>query len=1247
MEASPYELAAEAKRLIAERRYEDAVRVTRRALLGRSDDVALHLLLGEALLAQEKYDETRVEMLALTRKHPQEATAHRILGEAFLRSGQMQKAREALEQASVRGDAAAADLLREAEGEAFVPSNTIERWFGHDEPKTIEQELPPWSEEDTPPPRALPAGAAESKIEIDPAFAREASLATEKNAPKLEADVESTQPMQRPPELMLAPPEGLKALLAKAKPAESSKPVLVAPAAVIAVTKTPSRTSETSVARPAGKPSPWQKSAPPPASAPPGLKRTTLQGTTSPLVPKPLVGVRPSDPTKSAAAASAFGASTRKRPTLQGAPSPFAPRSPTLEDDPADLLRTNERRVDSERTDERPSPPERDHDLTGIAESPRRAPPAPPSRKPTLVGVTGPPIAPPPSARPPAPRAPAFEALGSGPLPPTEPELTAPRPRAAPAETVLVPHPAPMPSPIAPRVAPPQEEVQTDPHRRQRGASTGDTARVRRPVPRQAAILGASALVAVLVVGTAVLWVSARRNEQAIAADLERASDEGSRTDLVDALARLDGERTPDAIALRARLVATRAVEMGIGDPTEADAELSSLDTAGGALLDARIARALVVLSHGEADQAATLLSGVQGSGVTLAEALHVQSLSLEALGQLADARTAATQAAALRPAAPRHAALVARIALALGDVQGAATALAIPDAERSPLVRLVRGRIALAAGDAVTAAGEATQVLGPLVSLATPHDVAAAQVLRARAAILVGDRATAVAALDAADPLRRASDEVTALDVAEGYLDAGANDQAARVIATLPRETASPARRASVVVRSALAHADYVTADAMLPLLGAGPRADLLRAAVRDAQGRGDEARLLYERAAADPALAVEARAREGELFLRLGRPADARAAVETTLRATPSDAHLADLFVRAALALGDRSAANAALGPALAAHPDSLPLRAAHGRVLLAQGHATEAVAELGAVAAATPNDRELREALGAAAFASGDRATAITAYEAALQLAPTASAHLGLAAVLADDARFDEALTHIASADGLGGAGTPASARARARLDVVRGLGASAFATVRVASDASSRDADLWADRAALEAQAEAFRDADDSVSHALRIDANHPEALLVRAALSIEDGDLGGAGRAIDRAERNAAVRALPPSFAARAATLRGRLRFEAGDEAGATRFAQQAVTLDAHCGIAHLLLADVAIASHADPVPELRLAAAGTSAPPEAAGRLAMRLASGADACTFAHAYVDRAPTGYDRDEVDEVLRRCR
>ena len=791
------------------------------------------------------------------------------------------------------------------------------------------------------------------------------------------------------------------------------------------------------------------------------------------------------------------------------------------------------------------------------------------------------------------------------------------------------------------------DQLPTDPRARQARRSREETTASRRLQRRNGWAIGASALLLVIVLALGGWYVMRRRAAQALATDLEHFSDTGLRTDVADALERLEGDDSPEGVALRARLLATRAIELGIGDTTDAEVQLGGLDTAGGALLDARIARALVSLARGHADQSATLLSGVEGSGVSLAEALHAQALALEALGQASDAHTAASQAAALRPEAPRHAALVARLALALGDTAGASRALTVPGADRSPLVHLVRARMALAAGDAVTAEADAHAVLDTLHAEVSPHDEASARLVLARAALLRGDAAAARTALDAADPLRSPSDEAMALELAEGYLDAGAADAAARITNALPAATLFPARRSTVIVRTALAAHDLAAADTALVSLAPGPAMDFLRAQVRDAQGRADEARAFYESAATDPSLAQQARTREGELLVRIGRPTEARAVLDQALRAAPTDPHVAEIFVRVALAAGDVTGADAALGPALAAHPESSPLRAAHARIALRRGHAAEAMTELSTLAAASPNDRDVQEALAAAALASGNTAVARSAYEAAIRLEETSEAHLGLASVLADDAAFDDALTHVTRAEALAPGSAAAATRLRARIEMLRGTGAAGLATVRPAADAALRDAELWAYRGALEVQAEAFGDADASVTRALRVDPNQPEALLVRALLGIEDGDLGGAARAVDRAERSATTRGLPPSFAARVAAIRGRLRFEAGDEPDAARLGQQAVALDAHAGLAHLLLADVAIATHEDPVPHLRAAVQGTAAPPEAIGRLAMRLRTGAEACGFGRAYVERAPTGYDRDEVDDVLRHCR
>ncbi len=808
-----------------------------------------------------------------------------------------------------------------------------------------------------------------------------------------------------------------------------------------------------------------------------------------------------------------------------------------------------------------------------------------------------------------------------------------------------MPPPGVRPPAITGAVTARMEESPTDPRRhapnRSRDEITGARAR---PARRQLAILGGAVLVGLGTIGLVTSWVMDANASAALAVSVASTSDDGGLASMREALAQIEGDDSPEVVALRARLLATRAIEMGVGDWAEADAELGTLDTAGGALLDARVARALVALTRGQADQAATLLSGVEGTDVPLAEALHAQALALEALGQLAQASEAAHQAATLRPNAARHAALSARLELALGDVPRATATLAtVPNGEASPLVRLARARIALAAFDYPRVDAEAQAVLGPLLASASPLDVAQAHYAHARAALGTNDAASARTALDAAAALLPPADETFALELAEAYLAVGAADRATALVSTLSTQTSSPERRARVVVEVALAANDLAAADRALAALGATPRAELLRARVRQRQGRNDEARMLYERAASDPGVGTEARTREGELLVAMGRAQDARLVLEQALRAVPTDAHVAELFVRVAVETRDLAAAEAALAPALGANPTSVALRAAHARVLLAQGHAAEALAELRTAATAAPTDAGIQSALGDAAYATGDRVTAVAAYEALLGLSESAAAHLSLASVLAEDTRFDEATTHVDRAAALGAPALDVT-RHRLRIAVMRGLGAMAFDAARQATDANGSDALVWALRGTLELQAEDFPDADDSITRALRLAPDSPDALLARAALAIEEGALPASARTLDRAERAGSG----PSFQARVRSLRGRLRFEGSDFDDARRLADEALALDAHCGAAHLLLADVAIDAGDDPVPHLRAAVAATATAPDAVGRLALRLERTAEGCALGRTYLERVDdSAYFASDVEAATRRCR
>lgn len=196
MASDPREHIEKAKRLVAERKHQDAVRALRRALVSRPDDVEARLLLGQSLLALGRFDEVRAEMLALTRRAPHDPAVHRTLGEAYLRSGKVDKAVEALRHAlSIDpDDDAARELIEEAGEEPPARSSTVERWFDPELMATQQSAAPAFVEPVTGPAiRLPPQGGASSgasardddepaelqggptSVVLDPSFAAEAS----------------------------------------------------------------------------------------------------------------------------------------------------------------------------------------------------------------------------------------------------------------------------------------------------------------------------------------------------------------------------------------------------------------------------------------------------------------------------------------------------------------------------------------------------------------------------------------------------------------------------------------------------------------------------------------------------------------------------------------------------------------------------------------------------------------------------------------------------------------------------------------------------------------------------------------------------------------------------------------------------------------------------------------------------------------------------------------------------------------
>ena len=180
MGSSVQDVTARAKQLISERKYRDAVRACRRVLLSKPDAVPVRLLLAQALLALGRHDEVRIEMLALSKKAPDVGAAWRLLGEAYIRGGQPDAAAEALREALKLdpADDEARDLLEEV-GEVDAPPKmeTIDRWFGgeptHAEAR-IDEIRPP---DEQAPPATGPSIDAPASVELDPEFEAEATSA--------------------------------------------------------------------------------------------------------------------------------------------------------------------------------------------------------------------------------------------------------------------------------------------------------------------------------------------------------------------------------------------------------------------------------------------------------------------------------------------------------------------------------------------------------------------------------------------------------------------------------------------------------------------------------------------------------------------------------------------------------------------------------------------------------------------------------------------------------------------------------------------------------------------------------------------------------------------------------------------------------------------------------------------------------------------------------------------------------------
>ncbi len=1234
MGAASQELTERAKLLISERRYQEAVRACRRALLSSPGQVEIRLLLGEALLALERYDEVRVEMIALARKAPDRAAVHRLLGEAYLRDGRPTEAIESLRRALSLDprDEVAQELIAEAADESAPVSTTIERWFAEEAEPTLETESPAWEEVHTPVPGAThppELEPVEPSIQIDPSLVEEALAARPKTSP--------ASPRVRSKKATLA---GSTGELSPAPPADAPLP------------PPPVRGAEPPSTKPVGS----LRSAPPP-SAPPPPSPVAL-GAAKPLaVPRPSgIGARP--PVASRPPIASRPPSSRPPPAFPAPPAP-APRPapgatsagrPSAMRDFLDPVTDELSLDDLDSGDLAPVPPE--HEPARARATAEIEPPAPfrfrPAEPvseddaPTLAftgGIdedgrgdfdldeeqTG--EAPPVRGAPPRAH---FD-------PPTYDEFPAPVYQPTSFAEPDEPRTSPKPTRPADRTpaVPPSGQQALGPPRRARGRAW--------ILPAITGGLGLIVLAVVITFGVSA-WMEASEKEE-IRAEADAAGVSGARPAIEALIARIGEPEDEELRALRARLLATLTFEHGEDHAAEVQAIVGGL-TASEAAADARIAVALIALAEGDVERARISLDRLPTQGEQIAEAFRAQALMLSAMGEWEDAMGAASTAVHHRPTSPRHISLQALTGHRSGRTQSALTLLeGTPDAENEPAIRIVRARIlADAQSDPAQAVEDASAVIDRLAERATPPQLAWAHLIRASE----GDPATSLVEARAAAETPPPGDEAFRLQLVRVLLRAGAAEEADTQLARLPDTPVDAQGAALLTAEVALAVQDLARAEAALGRAGAGNRQDLLRAMVYEARGQADAARSVYQRVMeVDPG-------REGRTAavrlaaIEMATTGDASrviALLEPRQPAAEAELDLVVLLARAYLARGRIDDAERVVDAALRRRPGEPVLAAARGAVLLARGRAAEALPPLRAAAEALPRDADVRADLGRAALAAGQRDEATRAYEAALAIdADHPRALVGMARVAFDAGDFETANTRL-GAVGEGGPEALESARLRAQLEVVRGTGAAGSEIVdRLAR--VHRDAVVLAALGDLHAQAEQDSRARRAYEQALELDAANLDALIGQALLQTRAGSFGQAEELLGRAATAAEAQGRADATRPRIEAARGWVAFERDDYDEAVSRAEAAIQADAQLSIAHLLLGTVAIERGENALEHLRRAAAARAPAPEALGQLAAQLPFGEEACAVAARYLLAAPRGYDASDVRRVQSRC-
>ncbi len=762
---------------------------------------------------------------------------------------------------------------------------------------------------------------------------------------------------------------------------------------------------------------------------------------------------------------------------------------------------------------------------------------------------------------------------------------------------------------------------------------------------RRRVVVRISATVFVLVcLATAAGIVLFLRHRSSVRATALAAGDDGRAASLARALDTIGDSGSAERVALRARLEAMGALEQGdAAAAKEARTLLASLQPSDRTLLDAAVASTYLALYDSDLTTARRFGSSLVPAGDYAAEASHARASTALAVGNLGEALRSARAAVAARPGAPRYAALLARVLARTG--KNAEAERVLSKAGHSPAARIVHGRVHLARGDDTQAVRDAHAVLAD--TNATAPERAWAHLVIARADARNGAVHDAQAAIGAIGKAHPPGDEAFDLGLAEADLAIGDDDAARTVLEARPKGgTSDAARRARAVAWLDLDQGQVDAAASVLRSGGRGLAEHLLEGRLDEARHQSDAARAAYEAAAADPTLAVEAARRIASLELGRGHARDAVQWADRALAGHANDLPTVPVAVRAHLAANDAAGAARIVQAALAAHPGEGTLLAARSLVEVQEQSWAKARATLQKAIAKLPRDADLHARLGDVARHLGDTNGARAAYDAAIHLAPHhPDALLGRLEIALDAEDVDTAQAMLAKIDEAHLDSGPIL-HARARFLVLTDAGAHGLRILRHAMRHVHPDADLWRAYGLLYAQAEDWGNAARSFAKVLDDLPNDVEALLDQGIARERLRILRPAQDAIDAARDAAQAAHLGAGVRARITAAEGSLRFAFHLLGPAHTLARQAVALDANCGDAHLLLADIATKRDADPTSELRAALRDTPAPPEAMARLASSLDPGDEQCKLARGYLEAAPGGHYAHSMRHIASQC-